>query len=257
MMRSTIATADGAIPRGARHGALRRRRRRPAESMRRAAGRAPALPQPADRPADDLYVEHARPPGEAAGDLATSRSRGQGPMELRGRRNGPRSMRVNQRIYKTARGHITVADPGDAALHRRRRVLRRQLLEGPRPGRVRALVGRRHRHLPARGARGPEAELLPPRPRAHPAGRRSPRPPTTPAATRTPARTGSRSGPRSAGRTSTRPTTTSSGSTSPACAAASPSSCGSTREPLLRVRRARQPLGPARPPSLPGGPQRC
>ena len=55
----------------------------------------------------DLYVE------AAYGKLrlrATSdvRSRGLGPMELHGRRNGRRSMRVNQRIYKKGGGHITV-----------------------------------------------------------------------------------------------------------------------------------------------------
>ena len=36
------------------------------------------------------------------------RSRGRGPMELRGRRNGPKSMKVTQRIYKAGGGHITV-----------------------------------------------------------------------------------------------------------------------------------------------------
>jgi hypothetical protein len=36
------------------------------------------------------------------------RSRGRGPMELRGRRDGPRSMRTNQRIYRAGGGHITV-----------------------------------------------------------------------------------------------------------------------------------------------------
>jgi hypothetical protein len=35
-------------------------------------------------------------------------SRGRGPMEVRGRRNGPKSMKVNQRIYKVGGGHITV-----------------------------------------------------------------------------------------------------------------------------------------------------
>jgi hypothetical protein len=35
-------------------------------------------------------------------------SRGLGPMELRGRRDGPRSMKTNQRIYKKGGGHITV-----------------------------------------------------------------------------------------------------------------------------------------------------
>jgi hypothetical protein len=43
------------------------------------------------------------------------RSRGRGPMELRGNRNGPRSMRVHQRIYRKGGGHIDV--PTDASLH--------------------------------------------------------------------------------------------------------------------------------------------
>ena len=42
-------------------------------------------------------------------------SRGSGPMELRGRRDGPRSMKTNQRIYKKGGGHITV--PSEAKLH--------------------------------------------------------------------------------------------------------------------------------------------
>jgi hypothetical protein len=36
------------------------------------------------------------------------RSRGRGPIEVHGQRNGPRSMKVNQRIYKVGGGHITV-----------------------------------------------------------------------------------------------------------------------------------------------------
>jgi len=35
-------------------------------------------------------------------------SRGRGPMEVRGHRDGPRKMRVTQRIYKVGGGHITV-----------------------------------------------------------------------------------------------------------------------------------------------------
>jgi Lysyl oxidase len=56
-------------------------------------------------PPADLYIQ------AGGGRLllrATSdvRSRGRGPMELHGRRNGPRSMRANQRIYKVGGGHI-------------------------------------------------------------------------------------------------------------------------------------------------------
>ena len=58
-------------------------------------------------PPADLYVERA---GGRVRLRATSdvRSRGKGPMELRGIRNGRRSMRVNQRIYKKGGGHITL-----------------------------------------------------------------------------------------------------------------------------------------------------
>ena len=41
-------------------------------------------------------------------------SRGEGPMELRGRRDGARSMKTNQRIYKKGGGHITL--PSQAKL---------------------------------------------------------------------------------------------------------------------------------------------
>jgi hypothetical protein len=43
------------------------------------------------------------------------RSRGKGPMELRGHRDGPKSMRVVERIYKVGGGHIDVRT--DATLH--------------------------------------------------------------------------------------------------------------------------------------------
>lgn len=42
-------------------------------------------------------------------------SRGRGPMELHGHRDGPRSMKTNQRIYEKGGGHITV--PSEAKLH--------------------------------------------------------------------------------------------------------------------------------------------
>jgi hypothetical protein len=43
------------------------------------------------------------------------RSRGRGPMELRGTRNGFKSMRVNQRIYRAGGGHIDLRT--EASLH--------------------------------------------------------------------------------------------------------------------------------------------
>jgi predicted small secreted protein len=65
-------------------------------------------------PPSDLYVEHGggRTLLRATSDV---RSRGTGPMELRGNRNGPRSMRVHQRIYRAGGGHIDV--PTKASLH--------------------------------------------------------------------------------------------------------------------------------------------
>jgi hypothetical protein len=58
-------------------------------------------------PAADLYVQHS---GGRVLLRATSdvRSRGRGPMEVRGRRNGWRTMRTNQRIYRVGGGHLDV-----------------------------------------------------------------------------------------------------------------------------------------------------
>jgi hypothetical protein len=65
-------------------------------------------------PPADLYVQHGggRTLLRATSDV---RSRGLGPMELRGNRDGPRSMRVHQRIYRKGGGHIDV--PTSASLH--------------------------------------------------------------------------------------------------------------------------------------------
>ena len=102
-----------------------------------------------DRPATDLYVERAGRPAElllrATSDV---RSRGRGPMELRGSRNGWHTMRVNQRIYRVGGGHLVAADARHAALHRRRRLLRRLLLEGP-PARRASSSGRSTGRRPA------------------------------------------------------------------------------------------------------------
>jgi hypothetical protein len=58
-------------------------------------------------PPSDLYVQAG---GGRVLLRATSdvKSRGRGPMELHGHRNGPRSMRVTQRIYRAGGGHVTV-----------------------------------------------------------------------------------------------------------------------------------------------------
>lgn len=64
-------------------------------------------------PPTDLYSENTggRVLLHATSDV---RSRGRGPMELRGRRNGWRTMRTNQRIYRVGGGHIDV--PSEATL---------------------------------------------------------------------------------------------------------------------------------------------
>lgn len=55
----------------------------------------------------EIYVENT---GGRVLLRATSnvKSRGRGPMELRGHRNGRRSMRVNQRVYRAGGGHMTL-----------------------------------------------------------------------------------------------------------------------------------------------------
>jgi hypothetical protein len=58
-------------------------------------------------PPSELYVER-RGPQVLLRATSDVQSRGLGPMELRGRRDGPRSMATNQRIYKKGGGHITV-----------------------------------------------------------------------------------------------------------------------------------------------------
>jgi hypothetical protein len=56
----------------------------------------------------DLYVDHAGPGRALLRATSDVRSRGLGPIELRGRRDGPRTMRTNQRIYRAGGGHVDV-----------------------------------------------------------------------------------------------------------------------------------------------------
>jgi hypothetical protein len=56
----------------------------------------------------ELYVQHAGGGHVLLRATSDVESRGRGPMELRGRRDGWHSMRVNQRIYKRGGGHITL-----------------------------------------------------------------------------------------------------------------------------------------------------
>ena len=64
-------------------------------------------------PAADLYAQHrgGRVLLRATSDV---RSRGRGPMEVRGQRNGWRTMRTNQRIYRVGGGRLDV--PSGATL---------------------------------------------------------------------------------------------------------------------------------------------
>jgi hypothetical protein len=58
-------------------------------------------------PPTDLYLQAARG-RELLRATSDVRSRGRGPMELRGIRNGGRTMRTNQRIYRAGGGHVDV-----------------------------------------------------------------------------------------------------------------------------------------------------
>lgn len=63
----------------------------------------------------ELYVERTGDGHVLLRATSDVRSRGRGPMELRGRRSGRDEMRTNQRIYKAGGGHITI--PSRATLH--------------------------------------------------------------------------------------------------------------------------------------------
>ena len=95
-----------AAGRSSSHRRCDRRRGRGREPLHRPGSRAPALPQPEDRPAERPLRPARAAAGCCCGRPATSQSRGRGPMELHGKRNGRHSMRVNQRIYRGGGGHI-------------------------------------------------------------------------------------------------------------------------------------------------------
>jgi hypothetical protein len=62
----------------------------------------------------ELYLDRTSDGRALLRATSDVQSRGLGPMELRGRRDGPRRMKTNQRIYKKGGGHITV--PSEATL---------------------------------------------------------------------------------------------------------------------------------------------
>jgi hypothetical protein len=57
-------------------------------------------------PPHDLYLESRGPGRQRLRATSDVRSRGRGPMELRGRRDGWHTMRTTQRIYRVGGGHI-------------------------------------------------------------------------------------------------------------------------------------------------------
>ncbi len=59
-------------------------------------------------PPADMYAQYVNPSRVLLRATSDVRSRGRGPIELHGRRNGWRRMRVNQRIYRRGGGHIDV-----------------------------------------------------------------------------------------------------------------------------------------------------
>ncbi|HVQ58860.1 MAG TPA: lysyl oxidase family protein [Solirubrobacterales bacterium] len=59
-------------------------------------------------PASEMYVQSGDPGRVLLRATSDVRSRGRGPMELRGKRNGWRTMTTNQRIYRVGGGHIDV-----------------------------------------------------------------------------------------------------------------------------------------------------
>ena len=205
---------------------------------RRRVRAAPRPPTPAKGPEaaasarPDLRI--GRPPNstsEHAGGRvrlrATSdvRSRGKGPMELRGHRDGWRSMRVNQRIHRSGGGRLVLRTR--ASLHFTDVGSTSAAATG---GCTSSPTSSCRADAPrgqcrARWSHQPEAQLLPARPRAHSpraAARRASR--HYPGCDQNPYPTAVTLG-TSVGWSDIYPaTTTSSGSTSPACAAASPSS---------------------------------
>src|SRR4051812_548437 len=80
-------------------------------------------------PPAGLYVRDVRG-GKLLRATSDVRSRGRGPMELRGTRNGSRTMRTDQRIYRAGGGHIDVAGGGAPRLPRGGPHFRGPYLEG-------------------------------------------------------------------------------------------------------------------------------
>jgi hypothetical protein len=66
-------------------------------------------------PPSEIYVQDNGPHHVLLRATSDVRSRGRGPMELRGHRTGWKTMRVNQRVYRVGGGHLSFHTP--AKLH--------------------------------------------------------------------------------------------------------------------------------------------
>ena len=163
------------------------------QPLRRARRRAPALPQPADRARRPTSTSSTRrrPASAPAGDQRRAQPRPRADGAARHAQRPALDAGQPADLPASAAAIVDLPHRGDAPLHRRRRRLRRLLLEGPPARSLRALVASTATAGSLRrGPHRPEAQLLPARPRADPAGAPLARlPRTTPAATRTPTAT--------------------------------------------------------------------
>ena len=216
-----LAAAAPRRRRAAAAGAARRAARTPASGRGRSTSSAPTC---GSATPSEMYVSSYDGQDAPARDLRRARAAAAGRWRCTAQRDGPKKMRVTQRIYKVGGGHITVRT--DASLH----FTDVGEYFGGSYWKVHQLARFELRKVLPDGGLGPvaadepEAELLPARPRPHPA--RAGAPPLSahyPGCNQDPTSAATSSAPRSAGRTSTPPTTTSSTSTSAACAAASSS----------------------------------
>ena len=185
--RSSVLVAALAARRGRRRRGGRRLappRENPCAGPER---QAPALPRPADRPAERNVRLRPTAARCCCTRPPTSRSRGRGPMELHGQRNGPETMRVDAADLQAPAAATSPCAPAPR-LH----FTDVGAYFGGSYWKVHQLARFELRRVAARrrarpgGADEPEAELLPARPRADPArAALARRRATTPAATRT------------------------------------------------------------------------
>ena len=170
-----------------------------------------------------MYAQYVNPGRVLLRATSDVRSRGRGPIELHGRRNGWRRMRVNQRIYRRGGGHI------DVRTHASLRFTDVGAYFGGSYWKVHQLARFELRRVRDDGTLGPVLRTGPklnyclrdlePNPAGQALAARPPLPRLQPGPVSQPGH--ARDLGRLVGHLPRRPTT-SSGSTSPACAAASP-----------------------------------